>query len=262
MLLKEILPFLEENSTDIKIHFARGSKIPEEALQVFLKGEFKPWQEHQSKKNFERDYILSLIRLGNAEWLFGGVWESNGCKELKDGSYMYKTTLTEIGKDLIGKAIIKYKREFRQSYCLLENYIDSLELIEVRRDVYSLPFPGYDKVCISWNELYTVINTESWKTALKNLKGVYLITDIKTGKLYVGSATGEDMIWGRWKSYIDTGHGGNKDLKKLKKSYIQEHFQYTILDVYKPSTDDNEILEREEWWKGVLKSKEFGNYNN
>ena len=262
MFLKEVLPFIEENSTDIKIHFARGSKIPEEALQVFLAGEFKPWQEHQNKRNFEKPYILSLIRLGNWEWLFVGIYESKGCKEQKDGSFVYKTKLTNIGADLIGKAIIHFKRDFRQSYCLLENHIDSLELLEIRRNEYSKPFPGYDKVCISWGELYTVINIESWKTALSNLKGVYLITDTKNGKLYVGSATGDEMIWGRWIDYINTGHGGNKDLKKLGKSYIQENFQYTILDVYKPGTDDQEILDREEWWKGVLKSKEFGNYNN
>ena len=70
------------------------------------------------------------------------------------------------------------------------------------------------------------------------------------------------MIWGRWMNYIESGHGGNKDLKRLGKTYIQENFQYTILDVYKPGTDDKEIKDREEWWKGVLKSKEFGSYNN
>ena len=48
MLLKTLIPFLEENEKDIKIHFARGSKIPEEALMVFLMGGFNEWQEYQS----------------------------------------------------------------------------------------------------------------------------------------------------------------------------------------------------------------------
>lgn len=83
-----------------------------------------------------------------------------------------------------------------------------------------MPFPGYDKVTISWEGLFTVINTDSWKTALQNLKGVYLITAISNGKQYVGSATGDEMIWGRWKT--------------------------------------NElILEREKWWKNALKTREF-----
>lgn len=260
VLLKGLLPFIADNSTNIKLHFARGSHVPEEALRVFLEGGFKKWQEEQRHKNFERGYILSLIRLGGAEWLFAGVYESLGVEKEEHNRYFYRTKLTDVGADLIGKLIVGYKRNFRQSYCCLENYVDQLEVLEIRRDKYSLPFPGYDKVTVSWEDLFTVINTDSWKTALQNLKGVYLITDIPNGKQYVGSATGDEMIWGRWKNYIDTGHGGNKELKKFKKSYIQENFQYSILDVYKPNTPDEFILEREKWWKNALKTREFG-YN-
>ena len=89
------------------------------------------------------------------------------------------------------------------------------------------------------------------------MKGVYLITDKSNGKLYVGSATGSEMIWGRWKDYLNTGHGGNEELKKLKFEHIQKYFQYTILDIYKPSTDDQDILDREDWWKDVLMSRDL-----
>ena len=260
MLLKTVIPFLEENQKDIKLHFARGSKIPEEALMVFLTGGFKEWQEYQSKLNFGRSYIVSLIRMGNMEWLFGGVYVVKGYKLLQDGHYRYKTELTSVGQDLIGKAIIKFVRDFRQSYCNLDRYIDRLEILEIRRKVFTLPFPGYDKVSLSWKELYSVINTEAWKTALQNQKGVYLITDTSNGKLYVGSAFGDEMLWGRWKSYIETGHGGNKELKRLKFNHIKEHFRYTVLDVYKGTVDDEVILQRENWWKNALQSREYG-YN-
>ena len=69
MLLKKLIPFLEENKKDIKIHFARGSKVYEEALIEFLNGGFKEWQEYQNNKNFGRKYIVALIRLGNMDWL-------------------------------------------------------------------------------------------------------------------------------------------------------------------------------------------------
>jgi len=52
-------------------------------------------------------------------------------------------------------------------------------------------FPGYDKVNISWEELSRVVSKEGWKTAIENQKGVYLITDIHNGKMYVGSAYGD-----------------------------------------------------------------------
>ena len=260
MLLKELIPFLDINQKDIKLHFARGAKVKEEALVVFLNGGFKEWQEYQNQKNFGRNYILSLIRLGNWEWLFGGIYKVKSCRETKDGHYIYNTELTEHGEELIGKVIVHFKRNFRHSYVRLERYIDEIDLVEITRDKYALPFPGYDKVSVSWKELYSVIDTDSWKIVLQNQKGVYLITDTSNGKMYVGSAYGDEMIWGRWKSYINNGHGGNKELKRLKFSHIQECFQYTILDVYKGNTADEIIIERERWWKNVLLSREFG-YN-
>lgn len=60
-----------------------------------------------------------------------------------------------------------------------------------------------------------VLEKDNWKTALQNQKGVYLLTDKSNGKMYVGSAYGENMILGRWIAYIATGHGGNVELRKL-----------------------------------------------
>lgn len=263
MLLEELIPFLKENGNKVKIHFAKGKPDADEALRELLLGGFKEWQEIQNNRNFEREYILSLIRLNSTEWLFAGIYRSYGCKSFKEGRrtfYKYKTKMLDEGSDLIGRVIIGYERLFRQSFCCLENHLDGMEVLEVRRDTYNLPFPGYDKVRVSWEELYIVIDTDEWKKPLLNRKGVYLITDTLTGKLYVGSATGRSKLWRRWKSYIDTGHGGNEALMKLSKKYIRENFQYSILDTFTASTDDKDILKREQWWKDVLKSKEFG-YN-
>lgn len=261
MLLKSLIPFLEENKKDTKIHFARGGVKPEDALNEFLMGDFKSWQERQSNKNFGRKYVVALIRLGNMEWLFGGIYKVNGVRQTRDGWYKYDTTLTDIGEEYIGRAIIYYRRQFRQSYCCLERYIEELSVIELRRDSYEIPFPGYDKVNLTWDELRLVINTDPWKTALSNQKGVYLIADSSNGKKYVGSATGNHMIWGRWKSYIENGHGGNKDLKSLCFSHIKKYFNYSILEIYKSTTDDAIILEREQWWKEVLLSRGKFGYN-
>ena len=261
MLLKTLIPFLEESKKDTKIHFARGGTRTEDALNEFLMGNFKLWQERQNNKNFGRKYIVALIYLGNMEWLYGGIYKVNSVKTTTNGKFEYDTTLTDVGEEFIGRAIIYYKRQFRQSYCCLERYIDALEVIELRRDSYEIPFPGYDKVNLSWNELSAVINTAPWKTALSNQKGIYLITDASNGKKYVGSATGNQMIWGRWKSYIENGHGGNKDLKNLSLNHIKQYFSYSILEIYKATTDDEVILEREQWWKGVLLSRGKFGYN-
>ncbi len=105
-----------------------------------------------------------------------------------------------------------------------------------------------------------MITKEGWVSALKNQKGVYLITDTSNGKMYVGSAYGENMILGRWKSYIRNGHGENKELKRLSFEHIKKNFRYSILDIFKSTTEDTTIIEREGWWKETLQTRKFG-YN-
>ena len=42
--------------------------------------------------------------------------------------------------------------------------------------------------------------------------------------------------------------------------YIKKNFQYTIIENFNAKVDDHYVLERESYWKEVLRSREFG-YN-
>jgi len=86
------------------------------------------------------------------------------------------------------------------------------------------------------------------------------LTDVSNGKMYVGSAYGENMILGRWRAYVKTGHGGNTGLKRLTFDHIKQNFRYSILDIYKSTIDDQIIIDRENRWKEVLQTRKFG-YN-
>lgn len=59
--------------------------------------------------------------------------------------------------------------------------------------------------------------------------------------------------------------GGNKFFEDLKSEAIDnivDNFTYSILEIFDMKTDSNYILERETFWKKVLKTKEYGmNYN-
>lgn len=128
-------------------------------------------------------------------------------------------------------------------------------------------FPGFDKVELDYELLRTIVKEgiSSWKTALSNVKGVYLITDAHTGRQYVGSAYGEECIWQRWAAYAESGHGGNVELKRLLsergKEYA-ENFRFSILEVCNMNLGNDYIIERETHWKNILMSRRFGLNDN
>lgn len=76
-------------------------------------------------------------------------------------------------------------------------------------------FSNYDDVELTFKQLREVVEEHypDYYRALSTVKGIYMIIDGNTGKLYVGSAYGTDGIWGRWASYVETCHGGNYELK-------------------------------------------------
>lgn len=115
---------------------------------------------------------------------------------------------------------------------------------------------------ISFEDLGFLVRsaTTSWRTALSSVAGVYLISDTLTGKLYVGSATGEGGIWGRWAQYVD-GHGNNLELKRLVGTEgiaRAGHFRFSVLEIADTHTGEPEVLARESHWKKVLLSRVHG----
>ena len=101
--------------------------------------------------------------------------------------------------------------------------------------------------------------------ALESVTGVYCLTDRKTGKLYIGSATGAGGVAQRWGNYLDSAHGGNKKLRELYdregKEYFEQNFVFTLLEYFGLSYDPEKILEREQWWKDCLDTRVHG-YND
>lgn len=266
MLIKSILPFLEEQKDNTKVHCAIGKHEKYEPLFVFTRGKFKEWQEDQNQKNFEREYILSLIFYNKNEWLFAGIYKSIYVVEGDNGRYRYSTELLDIGRELIGRLIIGFEKDFRASYLKLENHINHFNISEILKTPYTLdPFPGFENLNIRFSLLKEIIaqNEQTWKSALSNVKGVYMISDMATGKLYVGSAYGDQAFWTRWTNYIETGHGENVLLKELlgdKSIDYAENFSFSILEIMKLGTDNEHIKKREAYWKDVLLSRKYG-YN-
>ena len=256
---------------ETKVHLAtKGSGEHPLNLYRIDKGKFEEWQRWQTRKNFERNFVLSLIALPSQDkWLFAGVYYSRGAKWLEEDKYYYYELSEDQGcKEMNGRLIATFSRPGRQSYLNAENVNDQIILSEVRAEPLSIDeFPGFKDVNITKDELELIVqkSPESWRTALSNVTGVYLISDTESGKPYVGKASGEEGIWQRWSDYADNGHGGNEELIKLladKGPEYAKNFRYSILEIIDVAVSPDEIHKRESHWKDILMSRTHGLNNN
>lgn len=129
-----------------------------------------------------------------------------------------------------------------------------------------IPFTSYNDVLLSFKELKNLIETDNveWRDKLKAVNGIYGIADQSNGKLYVGSAYGDEGIWGRWKVYAETnGHGNNDMLVELlnkNKDYAWDNFQWFILETFPLDVSDDYAIHRENLYKEKFCTRMFG-YN-
>ncbi len=277
----DVLGLKEKDYKDYKMHFATGGKDNKEPYDLFLRNQFADWQSNQTNRNFQRDYVISLIYYDKDVWMFAGVYKVNdkNPQPIKidnwNGWHYNNMVLIDTQKDLVGRMLLSFKKNPRNSYLTLE--YQSEDTKEGPRDIYVHSilderitiedFKGFDKVNISYQTLKYIIdnNLPTWKSALSNVKGIYLIVDTANGKQYVGSANGEDCLWQRWSDYAKNGHGGNKELQALLKAHgnnYKDNFKYSILEVCNLNLGTEYILSRETYWKEVLMTRQFGLNSN
>nr|WP_313012636.1 GIY-YIG nuclease family protein [Moraxella sp. CTOTU48841] len=269
-LLQILLPDLTPKNS--KLHFAitNGKENP---LDVYYQGDFQEWQRQQLKRNFDRKYVVSFIAMPTPNlWLFAGVHLSDIPTQREDCIYYPLVEIQET-KELDGRLIISFDKKnvdnkfVRQSYLLTENWVEKLNVAEVLAQALDFAkFPSFKSVHISFSQLKTIVkkSLSDWQSALSSVAGVYLIADKSSGKLYVGSATGEGGIWQRWAEYATNLHGNNRQLIELKKQFGDvpfENFYFSILEIADTHSSENEILVRESHWKNVLLTRQFG-YND
>ena len=265
-LINSLDPEVSPNRCKIHLAVRAGKDDP---LDSYFAGEFDQWQTWQSKQNFERDFVLSLIQLPeHNKWLFAGIFDSQSSVWLEEVKrYEYRLSRRAALNELEGRLIVHCERKGRQSYRYAEGLIDAMTISEYRPEKMSIgEFPGYLRTTLTKQRLDIVVRQEiaSWKGALSNVAGVYVIADRATGKLYVGSATGDEGIWNRWCAYSATGHGGNRELRQLLRDkgpdYAAKNFQFGILEIAGTNASDGDVWERESRWKKLLLTRDHG-YN-
>jgi hypothetical protein len=229
--------------------------------------EFDRYQATQAVGNESKlraSYWASFVGTPAGETLFVGLFAVRGSRLLeqdtpmpqmdgvdKAGScHIYDIALEDRLKDLIGRLLI----DWGSSYIVWVQRADTQNkvVVELRTGFKEPEFPGFLKFFRPLSEFNRF--PQSWIVALRSCRGVYLLTCPRTKEHYVGSATGGDGFWGRWRDYVDGGDGGNQALKGRDPS----DYQVSILEVAGTSATEKDVLAMEGLWQSKLHSFEMG----
>lgn len=271
ILLQDLLHLTDDERSRAKVKFNiwNGYENPIDLFKSdpdVLNNQWLFW--NKKRKYFHVGQLaICLVRIEGDMWLLTTVKEVTRDLDVQDGISFEGEELERVS-EFFGRVVVRYHKYHQGQDRMYDSIADELEVTQVLPDVFDDDdFPGYDNVCLSYPMLRRIIDSgkSDWKAALENQKAVYVLTDTATGKLYVGSATSENgMLLQRWKAYADNGHGGNKELCELVDEkgfdYVKDNFQYSIIENFNARVDDLRILERESYWKKVLRTREFG-YN-
>ena len=226
------------------------------------------WSWYGKNRSFlPGEWVFSFARMNSDEWLFISVAEIKNVTN-EDNA---EVRVLDRFAPFFGRLIVKIKKgnTFARYTFHLSTFLNQTKVKEILPCLYSgEDFEGYDRVFLPYHRLYDVFNGRIMPTyyeALKKITGVYCLTDTNTGKLYIGSASGEEGVAQRWGNYLDSKHGGNKKLKALHNKegddYFEKYFTFTLLEYFGLSYDPNKIIEREQYWKRCLDTIKNG-YND
>jgi hypothetical protein len=238
------------------------------------------YQSYQSKPRFHSaKQIVSFYGLPGTRAEFYGVYKVLGWRPASEGrtvasckpslrwnresQFFYNLERDTRFDDLRDRLIIDWGAGALAWVQKLSNKA-VLEILEPGRKLG--PFSDYLEFNLTYAELKDLFSNEEahrdWKTALSAVAGVYLVLAQGSGDLYVGSASGDEGIWGRWRDYAQSrdGDGGNEKLRALvaEDNRCPGSFRFSVLQILPKSMARDEVLKREARYKDKLGSRATG----
>lgn len=207
--------------------------------------------------------FAGLYRIGEHQVLdHAGYWALPGNAELQTLGMTGRTP--EMGNchafelepldhwhDWIGRLTIRWPRPYQNWWRWAWRASFPIDTIEAESR-FVRAMPHWQDLVLTHAELSSL--PASWKTALAQWRGIYLIYDTGRRACYVGSACGADNIHGRWQDYARSSHGGNRELRNSR----PEDLRFSILQRTSPDLEPAEIVRLEASWKERLHTREFG----
>ncbi len=199
-------------------------------------------------------FWVVFIREGGDRARLWSVLENRGEVSNDSGLRIFDLVASDHLADLRDRLVIGWRspRAWRLNGPTVAGY----PVMEIA-DAQPVPFPGFDRLILDRAQLQAVMREHryaAWRTALSSVVGIYLITDTRDGRQYVGKADGAESIRQRWSAYAANGHGGNAELRSVDPI----GFRYSILRVFDPATPTRVIDEAESHFKNALDTRKHG----
>lgn len=220
-------------------------------------------------------HLVSFIAHGAGKALFVGVYKMDGWKDITSAQYRARKEYVDLCRlgmtestssrtrrlfslsrgpqlgDWIGKLVIDWPGPERSWWRWAARNRFGISAIHDENQLVN-KMPPWNDLVLEWTQIETL--PASWRTAIAQWRGIYVILDKACGKSYVGSAYGDDNILGRWRGYAKSGDGGNVDLKGRDPM----RFQFAVLERVSPDLPAEQVIELENTWKKRLGTREFG----
>jgi len=250
-------------------------------VELLQQGLLETYQAYQSKPVFHKaERIISLYGLeSGTRARFFGVFRNEGWNdsrkkppvtphpwetEWRDHTKFFYRLKREPGFERLEERVIVEWGPGALAWC--QRFAKANKpVLEITAPGRTLPpFSDYPEFSISYNELLDLYRDEDahreWRARLSAVAGVYMILAEGSGELYIGSATGAEGIWGRWRDYAKSGHGNNELLRQLIASNRRypEALRFSILQIVPKSMSREDVIEREARFKTKLGSRAYG----
>jgi hypothetical protein len=246
---------------------------------IYEAGKIMDYQSVQGRDVFrDCDYIASFLGIEFSKAKFIGLFRITNRTKVKHikapkefpypdfysnpEDYYYEMEEIHLFDDLKDRLVIDWgKAAIKWEQWLKDN---DKEIVEILPEGYFEKFPGFLDFTLSFDELKKVIDNpdsnREWHRMLGSVAGVYLILDTFDGKQYIGSASGERGILGRWQQYSKNFHGDNELLKKLLTEEAERYklFRFCILQTLPRTLTKKEVVAHEIKFKEKLGSRAFG----
>ncbi len=274
LFLTDIINRVGLNPKEVKL--IRHAFSHETFKKYYEMGKVKEYTQHQ-KKDFSKGYKYWMVFISDGGSLarFEGLYTvldelpdtkenmPEGCPDIeafKGEASIFMIEIMEVLADYEGKLIIEWGKSARSwaQKGTTEKPIVAIQAKQLK------VFEGFEKLILPYDELKEIVENkhiyESWHTALSSVYAVYLITDIISGKQYVGSAYNKGGLLGRWTIYIETGHGNNRKMIELLEEFPNRYrqFEFSVLQILPKNLSDEEVIHVENLWKKKLHTREFG----